>query len=308
MAKKLIALDAGHGINTPGKRTPDGIHEWTLNNKVRDYVVEMLSGYDCEFIFPDKNEGKTDESLASRKSMYVKAKVDAAVSIHHNANTGTWNSATGVETYTDKNCTKADTLLANAIQKRLTKYTGLKNRGIKKANWAVINQNTVPAVLTEGGFMDNKKDYAVITSEDGQKAYAKAIAEGLIEFLDLQKKVKKEEEKKEISSNKETEVNSKVKEWQNAAVKDGLKFSKNGVNGKWSSECETVAKKAICKKRVTYKYKNLTKIVQKAVGVTADGKFGEKTRLAVIRFQKKNGLVDDGVVGLKTWKCILKIK
>lgn len=25
-----IALDAGHGYNTAGKRTPDGIREWTL--------------------------------------------------------------------------------------------------------------------------------------------------------------------------------------------------------------------------------------------------------------------------------------
>lgn len=37
--------------------------------------------------------------------------------------------------------------------------------------------------------MDNKGDYAVITSEKGQKAYARAVAEGLIEFLKLEKKV-----------------------------------------------------------------------------------------------------------------------
>lgn len=319
MATKLIALDAGHGMKTPGKRTPDGIHEWELNDKVRDYVVAMLSDYDCEFIFPDKNEGKTDEGLSSRKSMYVKAKVDAAVSIHHNANTGTWNRATGVETYTDKNCTKADILLAKAIQKRLTKYTGLKNRGVKKANWTVINQNTVPAVLTEGGFMDSKKDYAVITSEKGQKAYAQAVAEGLIEFLDLKKKIvkedKKEDKKEETSSSAtkkpstatKTKTNSKVKEWQKAAIKDGFKFP-SGADGIWGSECEAVAKKAICKKRVTYKYKNLTKIVQEAVGVTVDGKFGKGTRTAVIRYQKKNGLPDDGVVGIVTWKYILGIK
>ena len=27
MGTKIIALDAGHGLKTPGKRTPDGIHE-----------------------------------------------------------------------------------------------------------------------------------------------------------------------------------------------------------------------------------------------------------------------------------------
>lgn len=188
MATKIVALDCGHGLKTAGKQTPDGIKEWTLNDKVRDKVVEMLKDYDVEFIFPDNNEGAVDESLTNRRTMYVNKKVHAAVSIHHNAYKGTWCSATGVETYTDKNCTAADTALATAIYTRLVANTGLKGRGVKKANWAIINQNTVPAVLIEGGFMDNKKDHAVITSDAGQTAYAKAVAEGLIEFLKLKKK------------------------------------------------------------------------------------------------------------------------
>lgn len=185
---KVIALDVGHGLNTAGKQTPDGIKEWTLNDKVRDKVVVLLKEYDVDFVFPDNDEGVTDEGLTTRRTMYVNKKVDAAVSIHHNAYKGTWGTATGVEVYTDKNPTAADTKLAKAIYSRLPKYTGLKGRGIKKANWTVINQNNVPAVLTEGGFMDTKSDHAVITSAAGQTAYAKAVAEGLIEFLGLKKK------------------------------------------------------------------------------------------------------------------------
>lgn len=185
---KVIALDAGHGLYTAGKQTPDGIKEWTLNDKVRDKVVVLLKDYDVDFVFPDNDEGVKDEGLTARRTMYVNKKVDAAVSIHHNAYKGTWGSATGVEVYTDKNPTAADTELAKAIYSRLHKYTGLKGRGIKKANWTVINQNNVPAVLTEGGFMDTKSDHAVITSAAGQTAYAKAVAEGLIEFLGLTKK------------------------------------------------------------------------------------------------------------------------
>lgn len=185
---KVVALDAGHGLYTAGKQTPDGIKEWTLNDKVRDKVVVFLKDYDVEFVFPDNDEGTKDESLTSRRTMYVNKKADAAVSIHHNAFKGTWGTATGVEVYTDKNATAEDTKLAKAIYSRLPKYTGLKGRGIKKANWSVINQNSVPAVLTEGGFMDTKSDYAVITSAAGQTAYAKAVAEGLIEFLGLEKK------------------------------------------------------------------------------------------------------------------------
>lgn len=87
----------------------------------------------------------------------------------------------------DRNNTAKDMQLAELIYKNLPNYTGLKGRGIKKENWYVINQNKIPAVLVEGGFMDSNIDYKVITSESGQNGYAKAVAEGLIEFLGLKK-------------------------------------------------------------------------------------------------------------------------
>lgn len=184
-----IGLDAGHSKTTKGKQTPNGIKEWILNDKVADKVIAILKDYDCEIIRTDNNEGYKDESLSSRLAKYKSEKVDAFVSIHHNAFGDNWDNATGVEIYVDKNPTSKDTKLAKCIYDRLVKYTGLKGRGIKKENFYVINQNTIPAVLVEGGFMTNREiDYKVITSDFGQTAYAKAIAEGLIEFLKLKKK------------------------------------------------------------------------------------------------------------------------
>lgn len=183
-----IALDAGHGLYTAGKETPDKIKEWTLNDKVRDYVVALLADYDCEIIHTDNDEGKTDETLNYRWNKYLKAGVSAFVSIHHNAYTGKWGNATGVGVYTDKNPTKKDIELANCIYKRLVKNTGLKGRGVQQYEFYVINQDRIPAVLVEGGFMDGRNDYKYITSEAGQKAYAQAVADGLIEFLNLKKK------------------------------------------------------------------------------------------------------------------------
>jgi peptidoglycan hydrolase-like protein with peptidoglycan-binding domain len=98
-----------------------------------------------------------------------------------------------------------------------------------------------------------------------------------------------------------------VLDWQKAAVADGFGFPKYGADGEWGSECETVAKKAICKKRITYKYKNLTKLVQKAVGVEVDGKFGNGTKNAVVAWQKAHNLAADGEGGLNTWKAMLGV-
>ena len=106
----------------------------------------------------------------------------------------------------------------------------------------------------------------------------------------------------------ETEKPNDIKQWQLAAIADGFKFPKYGADGKWGSECVSVAKKAVCKKRITYKYKNLTKLVQNAVGVTADGKFGNETRNAVIKWQKLVGLKADGCVGVESWKKLLGVK
>lgn len=99
-----------------------------------------------------------------------------------------------------------------------------------------------------------------------------------------------------------------VKQWQKAAMADGFKFPRYGADGAWGAECETVARQAICKKRVGwYRYKNLTKIIQQVIGVTQDGKFGNDTRAAVIKWQAANGLAADGAVGLNSWKRILGI-
>lgn len=103
-------------------------------------------------------------------------------------------------------------------------------------------------------------------------------------------------------------VTISVLDFQKAAKADGFSFPKFGLDGKWGSECEAVAKKAVCKKRLTYKHKNLTKLVQKMVGVTADGKFGNDTKRAVIAWQKANKLTADGEVGLNTWKKMLGVK
>ncbi|MGQ0590628.1 MAG: peptidoglycan recognition protein family protein [Sphingosinicella sp.] len=49
---------------------------------------------------------------------------------------------------------------------------------------------------------------------------------------------------------------------------------------------------------------DLVKIVQRAIGVSADGDFGPRTEAAVRAFQRQRGLVPDGIVGPASWKAI----
>ena len=99
-----------------------------------------------------------------------------------------------------------------------------------------------------------------------------------------------------------------VLEWQEAAIKDSFKFPKYGADGKWGDECKEVACKAIVKKRkLRYKYKNLTKLVQRVINVTDDGKCGKETKKAIIAYQIANNLTSDGKVGLETWEHMLNV-
>lgn len=295
-----IALDAGHGLKTAGKQTPDGIKEWEINDKVRDKEVAILKDYEVDIICTDNDEGNVDESLTSRRVMYVNQKVDAFVSNHHNALKGKWGKHTGIEVYVDKNCTKEDMELAELIYKKLVKYTGLKGRGIKKADFTVINQNKIPAVLVEGGFMDSTIDYPVITSEKGQDAYARAVAESLIEFLGLKKKAKKESEY--IN-------NERVKSWQtvmNRVYKCGL-----AVDSNFGPDCEKKANKYYLRYRlITIKNDYVlwlqNRLCELGYKVAKDRSFGPKTKEAVEQFQVDRGLKKDGKVGANTVKELLK--
>ena len=76
-------LDAGHGYNTPGKRTIDGtMREWEFNHVVADKVKAILSNYqDLEVLFAHDPTGKIDISLDKRTTYANQAGVDCYVSL-----------------------------------------------------------------------------------------------------------------------------------------------------------------------------------------------------------------------------------
>lgn len=95
--------------------------------------------------------------------------------------------------------------------------------------------------------------------------------------------------------------------FQRVALADGFKFPKFGCDGKYGSETEIVMQKCVVKRRLFYKYKNATKLVQRLLGITQDGLCGKDTESVIKEFQKKSGLEVDACVGLKTWKKLLNI-
>ena len=99
-----------------------------------------------------------------------------------------------------------------------------------------------------------------------------------------------------------------VLSFQRAAVADGFKFPKYGCDGQYGSETQSIMQKCVVKRRLLYKYKNATKLVQRLLGIKQDGLAGKDTEAAIKKFQQENGLNIDGCCGPQTWLKLLNIK
>ena len=107
MAK--IALDAGHGLYTPGKRCLKKLdkretREWIINDRVTD-ALELylkLAGHSVLRV-DDSDDGHTDVTLNDRVRKANNWKADAYISVHHNAGIN-GGSGGGTVVYVSKGC------------------------------------------------------------------------------------------------------------------------------------------------------------------------------------------------------------
>ena len=91
-----------------------------------------------------------------------------------------------------------------------------------------------------------------------------------------------------------------VLSFQRAAVADGFKLPKYGCDGSYGDETKSAMQKCVVKRRLFYKYKNSTKLVQRLLGIKQDGLCGKNTEKAIKEFQNLHKLEADGCVGLLT--------
>jgi len=181
-----VAIDDGHGMNTAGKRTPtfpDGsiMKENEFNRRVAHLLAVHLvrCGIDVLMVAP----GDVDTPLSKRTEAANKAKVDLYISIHANAMTGSWGAARGIETYHYTQASPDSKRAARIIHKHLIAGTRLSDRGVKSADFYVLRETAMPAVLVECGFMDNLKEAKLLLTEAYRAECAEELARGVCEYL-----------------------------------------------------------------------------------------------------------------------------
>lgn len=184
-----IGLDAGHGMNTPGKRTPDGVREWYLNNQVAVAVENELETYqNVEVHRLDDRTGKRDVPLKNRTNYANAKKLDFVLSIHQNAFQSKWGNHGGSEVFISKNTSSSNKQLAQKVLNGILKVYKLRNRGIKNTNLHMTRQTKMAAILIECGFMDSLTDKVILDSKK-QKELGIELATIIAKHYGLKKKI-----------------------------------------------------------------------------------------------------------------------
>ena len=180
-----VCIDAGHSKATLGKRSFDGtLLEYEFNRSVARKLKAILERHGVDCIYSCDLNIETDVSLSTRANTANLAKADLFISIHANAYGTEWNDVTGWEIYVCKKGGKAE-MLANAIHDASIPYLGLKDRGVKEANFTVLTKTDMPAVLVEHGFYTNKLERALLATDSFREKCAIADARGILSYLGI---------------------------------------------------------------------------------------------------------------------------
>lgn len=194
----MILFDNGHGENTPGKRSPDGVfREYLFNREIATEAERELRkrGYECERIVRESIDVPLEERVRRVNAVCAKygTKNVVVVSIHVNAagDGSMWMDARGVCIFTSKGRTKSDELADLYIEEADKNFIGHKIRkdysdgdADWEANYYILKHTKCPAVLVENFFMDNKEDLAYLQSREGREAIVKTIVDAVIRYAD----------------------------------------------------------------------------------------------------------------------------
>lgn len=192
-----VLIDAGHGIDTPGKRSPDGkFREYLWNREIADLVFYGLlgSGIDAHLVVKETNDVSLRNRVNRVNTICNKEGVSNVilVSIHSNAagSGKDWMNAKGWSCYTTKGVTKSDTIaecLYDAFEAEF------KDRKIRKdmsdgdrdweENFYIIQKSKCPAVLIENFFYDNKEECEWLLKDETKERIALTIVKGIKRYL-----------------------------------------------------------------------------------------------------------------------------
>lgn len=181
-----LYLDPGHGGNDPGAQGKE-LKEKDVTLAIAKHIHSILTqDYENVSVKMSRTSDKT-VSLTQRTDEANNWGADYFLSIHCNSFNG---SAKGYEDYIHSSLSSSSKTAdyQNTIHKEVVKKNQLNDRGKKKADYHVLRESKMPALLTENGFIDNSHDAALMKQDAWCKKVAQGHVNGLAKTFDLKKK------------------------------------------------------------------------------------------------------------------------
>ncbi len=191
-SKYLWIFDNGHGgiidgvYQTAGKRSPiweDGtqLFEGEFNRAIVKRLVKLCIEHNIDYVNLVDTEEDVPLSTRTNKANEIYRESDKPciyVSVH--ANGFSDQSANGWEVYTSIGETKSDEIAEVLFQKAQAEFPTHKMRkdtrdgdADKEANFWVLKNTAMSAILSENFFMTNEAECRLLMSEEGRDRIAK---------------------------------------------------------------------------------------------------------------------------------------
>ncbi|PTX64729.1 N-acetylmuramoyl-L-alanine amidase [Melghirimyces profundicolus] len=185
----LVVIDPGHGGTDPG--AVNGSYQeknFTLQIglKVRDF---LLNNYQVSVMMTRTTD--VTVSLSSRTDLANRNNADYFCSIHVNAGGGTgWESYIYNGTVPPFTVKSQDTIHSTIMGIIGPRYS-VRDRGKKRANFYVLRETNMSAILLENLFIDTSQDLKLLTNATFIQDLSEAIGLGIAKALSLSKKTQK---------------------------------------------------------------------------------------------------------------------
>lgn len=185
--REVIIVDAGHGGKDAGANSKkEGYEEKELTLETAFLVADCLKQLGYKTIMTRKQDAYV--ALDARAEMANSLDADLFVSIHYNYSVS--KEAEGIEVFYYKEGktplsqrVSQSKILGQEVLKKIVKQTGAESRGVKQANFAVVRETKMPAILIEAGFLSNPVERARIHDQKYRLSLAQGIAQGIDAYL-----------------------------------------------------------------------------------------------------------------------------
>lgn len=195
----VILIDNGHGVNTAGKRSPDGrLREYKYTREIAQDLCDSLriQGYDARRIVTEDKDiplctgADTRVKRVNKICQQYGYRNVLLVSIHCNAagSKGEWMNARGWSAHVSLNASDNSKRLAGFLA-AAAEANGIKvRRPLPKQdywpqNLGICRETLCPAVLTENLFQDNREDVDYLLSDAGRAAIVALHIDGIVRYI-----------------------------------------------------------------------------------------------------------------------------